>query len=167
MQFEGQYEDEKVLFFFRTHPIVLRRPLLAFLLVFTVSIVPLAFNPFSTLSIYIAIGGFLLGALILFYFWISWYFTLYIVTDVRIIQDIQKGIFGKQVVEIDLDKVQNVNYEVDGFQAAVFKFGTIVVQTFVGDLVIEKVHKPAEIQKELSSILRTHAGDSKLGVPLQ
>lgn len=168
MQFEGQYEDEEVLMFFRTHPIVLRRPLIAFLAILLLSVVPFYVRLFlippppgiiiEPLFYWIIIGGLIVGSLVLFYFWIGWYFSLYIVTNVRVVQDIQKGLFGKQLVEIDLDKVQNVNYEVEGFQAALFKFGTIVIQTFVGDLVIENVHHPAEIQKELSGILRQYGG---------
>ena len=110
------------------------------------------------------VGSFLLGLLIFFYFWISWYYSLYIVTNVRIIQDIQKGFFAKQVVEIDHDKVQNVNYEVEGFQATIFKFGTLVIQTYVGDMVIEYVHNPTDTQRELSSILRDYGGNR--GAPI-
>ncbi|HIA92346.1 TPA: hypothetical protein EYO12_04530 [Candidatus Saccharibacteria bacterium] len=158
MEFAGQFDDEEVLFFFRQHPVVLRRPLLAFLLIFTVTLSPLSFDPFNKIYQYIAGAGFIISVLIFFYYWVSWYYSFYIVTNIRIIQDLQKGLFGKQLVEVDLSKIQNINYEIAGFQASLFRFGTIVIQTFVGDLVIEKVHEPAKIQKRISSILREYGG---------
>ena len=36
-----------------------------------------------------------------------------------------------------------------GFSGEVFKFGTIIIQTFVGDLVIKNVEHPDEIYNKL------------------
>ena len=47
-----------------------------------------------------------------------------------------------------------VNYEINGLQETLLGFGTIVVQTYVGDLTIHDVHHPAKVQKELLLILR-------------
>jgi hypothetical protein len=51
----------------------------------------------------------------------------------------QKGFFGKDVVELRLSKIQNISYNIPGFSGEIFSYGTIVIQTFVGDLVIHKV----------------------------
>jgi len=47
-----------------------------------------------------------------------------------------------------------INYEVSGLQETLLGFGTIMMQTFVGNLVIHEVHHPAKIQKKLIGILR-------------
>ena len=71
-----------------------------------------------------------------------WFYTYYIVTDQRIRQVTQKGFFGTDVIELQLSKVQNISYNIPGFFGEVFHFGTIVIQTFVGDLVIRNVDHP-------------------------
>jgi uncharacterized membrane protein YdbT with pleckstrin-like domain len=78
-----------------------------------------------------------------------WYFTVYIVSNERIRQVTQRGLFGKDVVELRLSKIQNISYNVPGFTGEIFKFGTIVIQTFVGDLVIHNVEHPGKIYNKL------------------
>ena len=53
-----------------------------------------------------------------------------------------------------LNQIQMVNYEVSGLQETLLGFGTIMMQTFVGDLVIHYIHHPQKIQKKLLEILR-------------
>jgi hypothetical protein len=76
------------------------------------------------------------------------------VTDQRFIQIAQKGFFHRSVADLGLSQIQSVNYEVAGLQETLLGFGTIKMQTYVGDLVIHDVHKPAKIQKQILSILR-------------
>ena len=71
-----------------------------------------------------------------------WRFTYYIVTDQRIRQVTQRGFFGTDVVELSLSKIQNISYNIPGFFGEVFHFGTLVIQTYVGDLVIRNVEYP-------------------------
>ena len=47
-----------------------------------------------------------------------------------------------------------INYEVKGVQETLLGFGTITMQTYVGELVIHEVHHPAKLQAELTSQLR-------------
>ena len=61
----------------------------------------------------------------------------------------QRSFFGKDVIELRLSKVQNISYNILGFSGEMFKFGTIVIQTFVGDLVIHYVDHPDEIYNKL------------------
>lgn len=57
-------------------------------------------------------------------------------------------------IDIGLDKIQTISYEINGFQESLLGFGTIVIQTYVGELVIHDVHHPKHIQKHMSHILR-------------
>ena len=61
----------------------------------------------------------------------------------------QHGFFGKDVIELKLSKIQNISYSIPGFSGEIFKFGTIVIQTFVGDLVIKNVEHPDKIYNKL------------------
>ena len=148
-EFEGQRSDEALLFIFRRHIIAMRKGFYLLLIPFVLtSIPPLIWQ--SNLELFILpIAGLLLGLILFSYHFILWYFTLYIVTDQRIRQVTQKGIFGKDVIELRLSKIQNISYNIPGFTGEIFKFGTIVIQTFVGDLVINNVEHPDKIYNKL------------------
>ena len=47
------------------------------------------------------------------------------------------------------EEIQNISYSIPGFSGEMFKFGTIVIQTFVGDLVIKNVEHPDKIYNKL------------------
>lgn len=154
--FADQFDDEEVLYVFRKHPLVMRNGLIFGMLGPLFGIIPAAVKPdlgfgwfFGGLA-----GGILLGLLIYFPYWIAWYYSVFIVTDQRFIQITQKGLFHRSVVDIGLNQIQMVNYEIAGFQETLMGFGTIMMQTYMGDLVIHHVHKPAKIQKKMLHILR-------------
>lgn len=161
--FTDQFEDEEVLFLFRKHPIVMRK---GFILACACLLIGPVFTMILTLLRPLAppsMGFFFLsllasaviGAIVMLPKWITWFFSVYIVTDQRFIQISQKGMFHKSVVDMELEQIQMVNYEVAGLQQTMFGFGTIIMQTTVGDLVIHEVHHPAAIQKKLLEVLRT------------
>lgn len=74
-------------------------------------------------------------------------------TDQRIRQVTQKGFFGTDVVELSLSKIQNISYNIPGFFGEVFHFGTLVIQTFVGDLVIRNVEHPERTYNMLQDVV--------------
>src|SRR3990167_3638391 len=152
--FEDQFEDEEVLLVFRKHPIVMRKGLILCMLAILLGTVPALIKPEMSYFFGGLAFGFLLGILLFTPSWISWYYSVFIVTDQRLIQITQKGLFHKSVVDLSLSQIQMVNYEVAGLQATLLGFGTILMQTYVGDLVIHDVHHPARIQKKMLNILR-------------
>jgi len=152
--FEDQFDDEEVLFVFRKHPVVMRRGLVLSMLAILLGTVPSLFNPaYSTYFIGLGVGV-VAGTLVMLPWWITWYFSVFIVTDQRLIQITQKGLFNRSVIDMRLNQIQMVNYQVAGLQETLLGFGTIMMQTFVGDLVIREIHHPAAIQKKLLEILR-------------
>ena len=152
--FADQFEDEEVLFVFRKHPVVMRRGLILGMLAILLGTIPALFDP--RYSVYfIGLGaGMLLGLIVYLPSWISWYFSMFIVTDQRLIQITQKGMFNRTVVDMKLGQIQMVNYQVAGLQETLLGFGTIMMQTLVGDLVIHEIPHPAKIQKKVLEILR-------------
>lgn len=161
--FEDQFDDEEVLFVFRKHPIVMRKGLI-------ISSVAVLVGPLYTLALtymrpldppsimffFLSMAAsFVLSAIIFMPWWISWHFSVYIVTDQRFIQITQRGLFNHSVVDMSLSQIQMVNYEIAGLNETLLGFGTIMMQTMVGDLLIHEVHHPAKIQKKLLQILRT------------
>ena len=148
-EFDGQRPGEKLLFVFRRHIIAMRKGFYLLVIPMIITALPvLIWQQVMWLYIVFLIG-FGIGLLLFFYRFILWYFTIYIVTDQRIRQITQKGFFGKDVIELRLSKIQNISYNIPGFSGEVFKFGTIVLQTIVGDLVIEHVEHPDKIYNKL------------------
>lgn len=162
--FEDQFDDEEVLFVFRKHPIVMRKGLI--LSSFGLLIGPLVIlawtflkpdNPPTMNMFFLSLlGSFALAALIFTPSWIAWNFSVYIVTDQRLIQIQQRGFFSRSVVDMALRQIQMVNYEINGLNETLLGFGTIMMQTLVGDLVIHEVHHPAKTAKRIQIILREH-----------
>lgn len=162
--FDDQFDDEEVLYLFRKHPIVMRKglvlssvalligPVITMALTYTRPLDP----PSMTFFFLSLLASFLLSAIVFMPSWIGWHFSVYIVTDQRLIQIKQKGLFTRSVVDMGLRQIQMVNYEVAGFNETVLGYGTIMMQTLVGDLIIHEVHHPDKIAKKIQMILRDH-----------
>lgn len=155
-QFKEQFDDEEVLLVFRKHPVVMRKNLILGLLGPLLGVLPAAIVPNLGLNVFYwgLTAGIALGCLLFLPGFIAWYFSVFIVTDQRLIQVTQRGLFHRSIVDLGLKQIQSLNYEISGLQATLLGYGTIIVQTLIGDLVIHEVHHPAKIYKELGLILR-------------
>ena len=147
--FDGQREGEELLFVFRRHIIAMRKGFYGLLIPFALSSIPPLIWQTKLELFLLPIAGLVLGLIIFSYHFILWYYTVYIVTNERIRQVTQSGFFGTDVVELRLSKIQNISYNIPGFSGEVFGFGTVVIQTFVGDLVIHKVEHPEKTYNKL------------------
>lgn len=148
-EFEGQREGEQLLFVFRRHIIAMRKGFYGLLVPMAIGALPFLIWQDNLNLLWVFVGGFALGLVLFFYHFVIWFYTYYIVTNQRIRQVTQRGFFGKDVVELRLEKIQNISFNVPGFFGEIFNFGTIVIQTFVGDLVIRNVESPEKIYNKL------------------
>lgn len=164
LEFDGQRDGEQLLFIFRRHIIAMRKGFYLLLIPFVISAVPPLIWQSNLELFLLPIGGLLLGLILFSYHFMMWYFTVYIVTDQRIRQITQRGFFGKDVVELRLSKIQNISYNIPGFTGEIFGFGTIVVQTFVGDLVIHKVEHPDKVYNQLQDAVSQAVAENPQGV---
>lgn len=167
-QFDGQFDDEEVFFIFRRHPVVMRR---GFLIVAAGILIGAFVGMFMSRDAYTLgefftqffgpVGiGFLIGMVGFMYSWIGWYYSICIVTDQRFVQITQKGIFRERSVsDIGLNRILSVNYEVRGVFETLLGFGTIIIQTLVGDLIIKNVPKPADTQAQVVTAMRESGVD--------
>jgi len=155
--FDEQFDDEKVLFVFRKHPVVMRKGLVFGLLGPLLGVIPTAIDPSLGFGFFFGglFCGFILGLLILLPSWISWYFSLFIITNQRFVQTIQKGFFHHSLSSIKLEQIQSISYELSGIQETLLGFGSLKFQTYFGDLVIHDVHHPGKISQKIQNILRT------------
>lgn len=147
--FDGQREGEELLVVFRRHIIAMRKGFYGLLVPFAISAIPPLIWQDKLELFLLPLGGLLIGLVIFGYHFMLWYYTVYIVTDQRLRQVTQKGFFGTDVVELQLSKIQNISYNIPGFSGEVFGYGTLVIQTFVGDLVIHMVEHPDKTYNKL------------------
>ncbi len=151
--FREQFDDEEMQLVFRKHPIVMRKGIILASFGILAGMIPALIKPtygwfFGGMGL-----GFLLGGVLMFPWWVRWYFSVYIMTDQRFIQQ-TRSLLQVNVVDISLDQIQMINYQILGLEETMLHFGTITVQTYVGDLVIRNVHHPERVQKKMVQILR-------------
>lgn len=149
LQFDGQRPNEQLIFVFRRHIIAMRKGFYLLLIPFAISSLPVLIWQDKLFLLWSPVIGFGLGLVMFGYHFLMWYYSYFIVTDQRIRQITQMGLFGKDVVELNLSKIQNISYNIPGFWGEVFHFGTIVIQTYVGDLVIRNTERPENIYNKL------------------
>jgi hypothetical protein len=158
LEFSGQHPDETVQFIFRRHLIAMRKGFYAVLIGLAVGSIPFLIWQDNVALLWLPLIGFALGLAIFGYQWIGWYFSIFIVTNQRLRQISQRGLFGKSVIDLGLAKVQNISYNIPGMFGEMFGFGTIVLQTMVGDLVINKVANCEKVYEQLSAAITVAGG---------
>lgn len=151
--FKEQFDEEDVLLVFRKHPIVMRKGLVLACAAILLGVLPSFIKPEYSYLFGGLLAGFVLAVIVLFPWWVRWYFSVYIMTSHRFIQQ-TRSLLQLNVVDISLEQVQMINYQISGLEQTMLNFGTIVIQTYVGDLVIHDVHHPARVQKRMVHILR-------------
>jgi uncharacterized integral membrane protein len=165
--FEDQFDDEEVRYVFRRHPIVMRKgliwgslglligPLYTLILTYTQPDNPPTMT-FFYLSFLVSI---VISAILFFPAWMSWYFSVFIMTNQRFIQISQHGFFHRNVSDLSLKLIQSINYDISGIEQTLLGYGTITMQTYVGDTMLHHIHHPAKTQRKIVDILRQEGID--------
>lgn len=158
-------KDEAVVTIIRKHWITYVIPLSISLVVIGVIIgfVDYFFRSSAGAIVWFAIFGFALAFAA--YHWVIHYFDSFIITDLRIIDIDQNGLFKRTVSETTFDKVQDVTYSIVGILATGLDYGTVSVQTGGAEGKIELDHVPHprkvhEIVLEAQKLFKDrHGGD--------
>ncbi len=150
--FDGQREDEKVILVFRRHILTARRGVLWLIILMGLGALPMIMYPDNPTMFLIFLGATGVGLLGMFYALLLWYFSIFIVTDQRVRQVIQKGLFKKSVVDLDLSKIASASMSVNGVFASLFNYGTLIFQTTVGELTISQVKDVKKVYNKLQNL---------------
>ncbi len=166
--FESQLDDEKIYLVIREHPILLwfRIALIVFLFIIGIAaqilvprIIPDFFSELAlgviSLLFYVYYLGLLLGSLLVFVFY---YLSLQIVTDHRMVDVDQSGLFRRKVTEIQIENVEEVTSSAHGLLATIFNFGNVLVQTSSAqnEFQFENVARPEQVKKLILDIYEQH-----------
>ena len=153
MIFDGQREGEEVQFVFRRHFLTAKSGVIFLILMIMIGVGLTLLWPNNMMIFETFLALILVGVLGFLYSYVLWYFSIYIVTNQRIRQISQRGLFKKSVVDLGLDKIQSISYGVSGIRAELMGYGTIVIQTAVGDLVISMVKNSEKIYNDLQNLI--------------
>lgn len=87
--------------------------------------------------------------------WINHYLDMWILTDRRLIDIDQQGLFSREISSLHLEKIQDVKIEVHGVLRTLLKVGEVHVQTSAAqrEFVIQDASHP---QKLKHLIMRVH-----------
>ena len=149
MDFEGQRADEEVKYIFRRHPITAIKGVFFLIVMVAVGYLPTLMWPGDSRMFLVWLAFSVVGLLGLGYCYMLWYFSFYMLTNQRLRQVRQKGMFKKTVVDLDLENILSASYGQHGVFATIFNYGTILVQTSAGDLTMSMVSKPETVYNEL------------------
>lgn len=137
--FPSQLEDEKIYIVVRQHWVVLLKKLFIWL-IFAAALVlfrrygqawiPGLFEgPIGNVTkLFVQIYTLFL-TLSLFLIWLIYYLNIQIITDRRIVDVDQVGIFHHEVSELHIENIEDVTSEINGILGTIFDYGDVYVQT--------------------------------------
>ncbi|OGI22097.1 MAG: hypothetical protein A2808_03675 [Candidatus Moranbacteria bacterium RIFCSPHIGHO2_01_FULL_55_24] len=172
IHFPGQRETETVVSIVHRHWFNLLSHLfivfvMAFFLLGSLFLIPLLFPEITagerfrfliflqnTLFVFLWLYGFLV--------WIDYYFDIWIITDERILNIEQKGLFVRHISELTYGRVQDITTTVEGIVPTMFNFGDLYVQTAGenGRFIFRQVPDPLHLKDTIMRITRDAASGS-------
>lgn len=137
--FHGQKENEQIVLMVRRHWFnILEQFFVVFLMILLLIgswfILPIFFPSVITSSFNVLLDFLrnLFGMFIwitFFLIWIDYYFDVWIITDKRVVNIEQKGLFNRQVSELELVRIQDITTEVVGIIPTMLNYGDVFIQT--------------------------------------
>jgi uncharacterized membrane protein YdbT with pleckstrin-like domain len=96
---------------------------------------------------------------------IIWYYNAFMITNKRIIDFDQRGLFDKTVSVATYDKIQDISFKKKGVFSTLFNYGTIVIQTAGANanLEIRNVYEPEKIQDAIMEIQKDSLQSERAG----
>lgn len=136
--FQGQKEGEVILAVLHRHWFnILTQMLLILALIIMLGLsaiyLPIVFPNIVLLSggnffVFFEISGAMFIWVLFFILWIDYYFDAWIVTNKRIVNIDQKGLFVRNVSELELENIQDVTTEVCGMIPTFLNYGNVFIQ---------------------------------------
>lgn len=74
----------------------------------------------------------LINWMTLFHIWTDYYLDVWVITSERLIAIEQNGLFNRSIGSFRLERLQDINIEINGILATIFNYGNIEAQTASG-----------------------------------
>lgn len=164
LRYESQESDEKIILFLRRHFVTNVGWILGFFCLVLVPFFAFSFFSFSSIPFGFrfmgVIGWYLLTFAFAFERFISWFFNVNIITNLRIIDVNFPSILYKDISETKLENVQDISSKTGGFIRSFFNYGDVLVQTAgaLPELNFEAVPHPDKVAEVIND-LQSGRGD--------
>lgn len=157
--FPSQLETEKIYIVIRQHWVILIKKLLIWFMFalalvlfkrFAASALPgLLAAPYGSITNLFVQVYTLFLTLSLFLIWLIYYLNVQIITDLRIVDIDQVGLFSHTVSELHIEKIEDVTSQSNGILATIFNYGDVYVQTAgtIDRFEFHRIPNPANIEK--------------------
>jgi len=85
----------------------------------------------------------------IFLIWVFYYLNIQVITNLRVVDIDQKGLFSRSISELHIDNIEDVTSESNGPVATIFQYGNVYVQTAgtVDRFEFDRVPAPEQIEK--------------------
>ena len=158
-------DGERIVHVFRSHP--MKHAVAGFIIALFV-LVPLFFLvplvALGDIGFFILLACFALAVFLALREIYIWRLHAFLLTNWRIVDHDQYGIFGRTVSECRFDKIQDVRYTKKGILSTFLGLGNVVIQTAGSDVSIELdlVQEPEHVQKLIAAAQETFARGDKV-----
>lgn len=159
-RFEGQEPDESIALLLRRHRFVILYPVGFILLLALLPLLVRLSLPSASTAFYFLVSLYYLFLwLLLFYKLTLFCLNTVIVTDRRIVENEQNGLFKRKVSELHIHRVQDVSVHVEGIVQTFFNFGDIVVQTAASEreFVFHSIASPEAVKDRIMRAVHNSA----------
>jgi hypothetical protein len=165
VDFETREKEESIILLLRAHPITnVKWIFITVLMLFApgvfgvfglMSTLPLGFGLVLTLSWYLITSAYALEG------FLNWYFNIYIVTTKRVVDVDFYNLIYKEVSDANLNKVQDVTYNMGGVVRTLFNYGNVYIQTAsevpnFDFLAVPSPDKVVKVIQDMTSKLEDH-----------
>lgn len=150
-------DDEELVRLVRRHPLTFFGSILIslffLLLPFFLMVLLLSWK---TLGLILFLFFLLVGIILVSRFLTIRYYNCLMITSQRVILFRQKGLFDRQVSEIEYQKIQDVSYHFKGLWQTLWHYGSLKIQVLSSETVIkaEKIPQPEKVQDLIKNIQR-------------
>lgn len=156
--FNGQRPDESVEEVVKNHWFVLFWPTVksVFLLVIPI-VVFILFGANIYFSI-VTVVCVLLAFTIFYTAYYLYYSSVFLITSERVIYLYQKSVLKRKIIETNLDKIQDISSDTEGFVKNLLGFGDLVIRTAGAgqgnEIIIKSIANPYALQQEITKRIR-------------
>ncbi|MCL2085426.1 PH domain-containing protein [Candidatus Saccharibacteria bacterium] len=160
-EFLGQRKDEKVLGVFRKSQYQTRRGYYVLVAALAIGLVPLLIfsNPWKMVW-WFSITVVVAGLVYLGYQYVLWYYTVFVLTNERLRVIQQNGFFRRRTTDLELHGVASVSVDTPNVLGVVFKYGTLHIQSNVGEMTIFNMKNPERVCADIQNAV-VEAGGRK------
>lgn len=97
-----------------------------------------------------------------------WYYNIYIVTNIHVVDVDFLNLLFRQVTEIELKDIESVRSQINGIFGPLFNFGDVIIETAAKDQasVFEKVPKPDTVSDRIEDLRGTTLAEPPQGATL-